>query len=169
MVRIRVLTVGLVGAALLLAGCTAAEPEPEELTVTAAGARYLDAVCPVNDAWDAVDVEVDRLRIAVARGEAGDVAALGEPLVELETLSAKAAETLTAESVAWPGSATAAVESVAETLAADAEQAASIGELDGQEVAAYRWKGAATVGETAAAARAALGLPEDPVAACAAR
>lgn len=167
MVRIRVLIVGLTGAALLLAGCTAAEPEPEELTVTAAGARYLEAVCPVNEAWDAVDVEVERLRIAVARGEAGDTGDLGKLLATLEAQSA--AETLDDPSVAWPGGATPAVESVAKTLADDAEQAGSIAELEAQEAVDYRWDGAATIAETAAAARAALGLPEDPVVACAAR
>lgn len=169
MVRIRVLIVGLTGAALLLAGCTAAEPEPEELTVTAAGARYLEAVCPVNEAWDAVDVEVERLRIAVARGEAGDTGDLGKRLATLEAQSAAAAETLADPSVAWPGGATPAVESVAKTLADDAEQAGSIAELEAQEAVDYRWDGAATIAETAAAARAALGLPEDPVVACAAR
>lgn len=157
------------GAAVLLAGCTAAEPEPEELTVTAAGARYLAAVCPVNDAWDAVDVEVDRLRIVVARGETGDTAALGEQLAVLEDKAAVAAETLADPSVAWPGAATAAIESVAKTLVADAEQAGSAAELNAQEAVDHRWGGAATVAETGAAARAALGLPEDPVTACAAR
>ncbi|MFD1202881.1 hypothetical protein ACFSWE_11740 [Leucobacter albus] len=170
----------LVGASVLgLAGCSAPEPEPEpeELTVTEAGARYLDAVCPVNEAWDEVDAGVDRLRVAGARPAQADAAELSEALgaelsaalTRLEQRSLAAVKTLDDPLVAWPAAAQAAVEEVRDTLVDDAEQASSAAALDGQELSEYRWKDPQGIAEAAARARAALGLPEDPAAACDAR
>lgn len=155
--------------ALALTGCTAPEPEPEELTVTAAGARYLDAICPVNAAWESVDLEIDRLRLVLSRGEAGDTAAIGAALTELEHASTVASETLSDETVAWPAKAEGGVAEVAETLAADAEQAARAAKLPAADLVDYSWEGAKAIGSAAVTTRAALGLPEDLGSACADR
>ncbi|KIP53158.1 hypothetical protein SD72_04845 [Leucobacter komagatae] len=156
-------------ALLPLAGCTAPEPEPEELTVTGAGARYLDAVCPVNGAWDSVDVEVERLRIALARSEAGDETALGAALTTLERRSLAAAENLDDASVSWPADAEDAIAAVRDSLAADAEQARDVAELSAADAVAHEWEGAERIAATSAKARASLGLPDDPEVACEAR
>ncbi|UTX54234.1 hypothetical protein [Leucobacter aridicollis] len=167
--RARFLLGAAVVAVLALTGCSAPEPEPEELTVSAAGARYLDAVCPVNQVWDNVDAALDRLRLAVARGDSADT---GPIIVELEALqksSAAAAERLTDPAVVWPDKAEAAVAAVAETLEADAQQAAEVAGLDADAIAGYSWEGGGTIAGAAADTRAALGLPADAGAACAER
>ncbi|TQL42050.1 hypothetical protein FB468_0030 [Leucobacter komagatae] len=152
-----------------LTGCTAPEPEPEELTVSAAGARYLDAICPVNAAWEGVDLEVDRLRLVLSRGDTGDTAAIGGALADLERASTAASETLSDETVAWPAKAEGGVAEVAETLAADAEQAARAAKLPAVDLVDYSWEGVKAIGSAAAATRAALGLPEGVGSACADR
>lgn len=156
-----ILAIGLLG----LTGCSAA-PEPDELTVTAAGARYLDAVCSVNAAWDTVDVEVDRLRISVARGESGDTRAIETALAALGRETDNAMALLDDESVGWPQSAVSAISRVLNTLEADTEQIAAVAELPGRELADYSWSGAENAAASAAAARTALGLPEEAGLAC---
>jgi hypothetical protein len=123
------------------------------LSATTAGGVYLDAVCPVNAAWDEVDVELDRLRIAVARGgdEEIDTSRFADAMERVAEASSDAGKRLDTEQQSWPAQAEPAVESVRETLQADRKQALSVAKLDAEE----------------AEARAALGLPEDPVAACA--
>ncbi|WP_024356367.1 hypothetical protein [Leucobacter chironomi] len=172
--RVRRAPIGALACLLLvggLAGCAAPEPppEPEVLSATKAGGVYLDAVCPVNAAWDDADAELDRLRIAVARG--GDVqidtARFATAMERVAEASAEAGEQLDTEQQSWPAVAEAPVASVRKTLQADRKQAASVAKLDAAEAVAYAWQGAAESGEAAAAARAALGLPDDPEAACA--
>lgn len=160
-----------VASILVLAGCAAdaPEPDPEELTVTEAGARYLAAICPVNSAWDAVDVEVDRLRVELARGEAGSTDPIGSALTKLERKTVAALELLDDATVAWPVAAQDPIAAVRDTLTTDAEQAATVAELSGRDLVAYSWDGAGAISSAAAEARAALGLPEDPAAACDAR
>lgn len=172
MVRVKNLSVLAAAAILLLSGCAGGapeEPEPEELTVTEAGARYLEAICPVNDTWDAVDLEVDRLRVEVSRGEPGDTDPLAAALKQLERSALAAAKLLDDASVAWPAAAESAVADVRDTLTDDAKQAEKAAKLDGREAVDYSWDGAGDIGAAAAKARAALGLPEDPAAACDAR
>lgn len=173
--RPRSALLGALACALLaggIAGCAPQSepaPEPEVLSVTTAGGVYLDAVCPVNAAWDEVDVELDRLRIAVARGgdEEIDTSRFADAMERVAEASSDAGKRLDTEQQSWPAQAEPAVESVRETLQADRKQALSVAKLDAEEAAAYDWKGAAEAGEAAAEARAALGLPEDPVTACA--
>ncbi|GAA1581071.1 hypothetical protein [Leucobacter aridicollis] len=167
--RARILTGLAAVAALTLAGCSAPEPEPEELTVTAAGSRYLDAVCPVNDVWDSVDAELDRLRLAVSRGDSADTGPLATQLQALQEASAIAAESLADPAVAWPDGASSAVAAVAESLDADARQAGEVAELSAAAIADYAWEGGGAVADAAADTRAALGLPADAGAACADR
>lgn len=147
-------------------------PEPERLTISQAGARYLNAVCPVNSAWDEVDVEIDRLRIAMARDSADsevDARLFGEAMHELGAASARAEAELGDESVAWPQGAQHAIAKVRESLTADAEQAETAAAFTAIEASGYSWKGADQLARAAGDARAALDLPEDPEVACAAR
>ena len=162
----------IAGAALLLlVGCApepgedAVPPEPEVLTASKAGGIYLDAVCPVNDAWDELDVEVDRLRIAHARGET-EMGRFHEAALALGEASEGAAKLLEPKNKAWPEDAVDEVEAVRASLRTDAKRAKSVAELPIAEAAVYVWPGAAEAGAEAAAAREALGLPADPIAAC---
>ena len=153
-------------AAVSLAGCSAPAPEPEELTVSAAGARYLEAVCPVNAAWDGVDVELDRVKLLVSRGEQPDTAGVAAALDKLGAESLAAAEILDDPAVAWPAAAADSIAGVRETLTADAEQAAAVATLGAAELAGYRWEGSGEIATSAADTRAALGLPDDTRDAC---
>ncbi len=145
------------------------EPEVEVLSASRAGGVYLDAVCPVNAAWDAADVELDRLRVAVGRGEAAqaDTRLFADAMEAVAAASGRAAEGLDTEQQEWPRSTEAAVEAVRDTLEADRKQAKRVAKLDAGEAVGYAWQGAAESAQAASEARAALGLPEDPVAACA--
>ncbi len=150
-----------------LAGCAPEPPaEPEQLTASEAGGVYLDAVCPVNAAWDRVDLEVDRLRLAVGRGE-GDTAALADEFERLGAASGKAAKELDPEANTWPKGAEAPVERVRKSLIADEKQTAKAAKLDAEDLVGYAWPGADEAAGAAAEARAALGLPADAESACA--
>ncbi len=158
-------------AALILTGCSAApapDPEPEVLSASAAGAAYLDAVCPVNAAWDQADAALERLRVAVSLGER-DTEALSKALDGVAEASRTAASGLDPEQFTWPRPARAAVADVRKTLIADRAQAAKVAKLDAVDALAYSWSGADESAAASAAARAALELPEDPEAACAQR
>ncbi|MEV8337428.1 hypothetical protein [Leucobacter sp. NPDC077196] len=161
---------GAVVLALCATGCAAPEPppKPEALSVTRAAAVYLEAVCPVNDAWDEADVELDRLRLATQRGVEASTSEFAASMTEIAERSAAAASSLTSDERTWPDAATDAVAAVAETLEADRDQAERVAELSAAEAAAYQWEGAVDIGSTAAEARAALELPADADAACAA-
>lgn len=152
-----------------LAACSAPEPEPpRELTISDAGGVYLEAVCPVNDAWDLADVEVDRLRLAVARGEVdADTEPFADAIRTVAQADVAAAERLGSERQIWPEHAADAVAAVVETLEAERAQARRVAKLDAEEIAAYEWAGAAESAAASAAARKALELPDDGAAACA--
>ncbi|MBK0420979.1 hypothetical protein JD292_02635 [Leucobacter sp. CSA2] len=154
--------------ALPLAGCSAgpaAPPEPRKLSASQAGGAYLDAVCPVNAAWDEADVQIDRLRLALERGD-GSPEAAQRALVSAGTASATAAKRLDPAVSEWPEAAAPAVENVRQTLIEDERQAARVAKLSAEELANYTWKGAEESGKAAAAARKALALPDDPAFAC---
>lgn len=153
-----------------LAGCAPEPaPEPAALNISDAGARYLDAVCPVNAAWNAVDLEIDRLALAADHGEPGDTRPFQGALAKVEQRSLQAAEVLADETVAWPAEAEAAVAKVAKSLEADAAQAAEVTLLSADEIVAYRWKGAAATAKSGSDTRLALGLPAEADVACEAR
>jgi hypothetical protein len=120
------------------------EPEPEVLSASQAGGVYLDAVCPVNAAWDEADVM-------------GEVADARE----------RAAERLETKQQEWPRGTETAVEAVRDTLESDRKQARKVAKLDAADAVGYAWLGAEESAAAAAGARTALGLPEDPIAACA--
>ena len=162
-------TCGIGLAALAVAGCASSEPEPppEPLTASAAGAVYLDAVCPVNAAWDEADVELDRLRLAEARGASPSTDDFAAAMRAVSEQSGEAARVLESEKRVWPTDAQTAVSAVAQTLAADQKQAERVAALRAADAVAYTWAGAADMGRAASDARAALGLPEDADAACA--
>lgn len=155
----------------LLAAC-APEPKqapPEALTVSGAGAVYLASVCPVNDAWDLADVEVDRLRLAIARGESDvDTDAFARAMRGVASADKRAAERLGSKQQTWPNGTGPAVDAVIDTLDSERKQAKKVAKLDAADAAAYEWKGAEESAEAAAAVRAALELPQDASAACAA-
>lgn len=146
----------------------APEPEPEPLTVSTAGAAYLDAVCPVNAAWDDADLQIDLLRIAVERGD-GDTRAYAASMRRVAEVSRDSADRLADEDRAWPADAADAVAAVADTLTADAEQAEKVAELEAKPAVTHQWEGADDVASTSRAARQALGLPDSGEAACAQR
>lgn len=151
---------------LLLSGCSEAEPaEPEVLSASVAGGVYLDAVCPVNDAWDAADLELDRLRLALGRGE-GDAREIAAALREVAAASKTAAAELSSEEQTWPKAAQDPVAAVRKTLLDDKAQAERAAKLSVKELAAYSWEGSVEVATAAAEARAALDLPADAVLAC---
>lgn len=152
--------------ALFGAGC-APEPDPEPvvLTTTEAGSVYLDAVCPVNSAWDEADLEIDRLRIAIERGEA-DTTAFASAMTELSEAHTAAAEALQPEDSTWPSGAQDEVAAVQKSLLGDGEEALEVAELSAEKVTTYSWRGAKQAAATGAAAREVLGITEDPVTAC---
>lgn len=165
-----VAAVAAAGAVLLvLSGCGRAEPEPKKLTASEAGTQYLSAVCPVNDAWDRADVELDRLRLVAARGSAAtqvNPKPFSSAIGVVGTESARAAEQLGSAGIVWPKAAAPAIAEVRDSLAADAAQAARVAKLDATAAIEYRWDpGAAAASD--ARARAALGLTGDPQIACA--
>lgn len=152
---------------LLLPGCAPEPaPEPEVLSATAAGHAYLDAVCPVNEAWGEVDLAVDDLRIALARGDSDVGTEPFEDAVDgLETAIGAAVEQLGSEQRTWPREARDEIADVRESLRADAEQLAELRGLSADEAAGYSWS-SGDAAEAGAAARAALQLPDDAEAAC---
>ena len=151
---------------LSAAACAEPEPEPETLSLTRAAEVYLEVVCPVNEAWDVADVELDRLRLAIHRGGESSTTAFADAMAEVADRSETAASSLTSSRRAWPDSAKDPVAAVAETLVADREQAEHVVALPAEEIVAYRWKGVDGIGTAAAEARAALDLPADADAAC---
>lgn len=171
------LTAFALTASVALTGCsgqlgqTPPAPEPEVLSATEAGGIYLDAVCPVNVAWDEADIELDRLRLTVSRGEADTrrFAAAMEQVGLASKAAAKALDpdTLDGDGHVWPASALDEIAEVRATLLDDEKQAADVAKLPAQEATIYSWKGADAVGAAAHAARDALGLPEDGANACA--
>lgn len=153
----------------MLAACapeTAPEP-PEALTVSGAGAVYLASVCPTNDAWDLADVEVDRLRLAVARGQTdADTTAFADAMRAVARADERASARLGSKRQTWPADTEEAIEAVVASLDAERNQAKRVAKFDASEVAEYVWKGAEESSQASAAARAALQLPEDASAAC---
>lgn len=165
----RALVAGLAAVTLLLAGCAAGDPEPvepEPLTATQAGGLYLSAVCPVNTAWDDVDLELDRLRLAVGRGDA-DPRALARALTDVAEASERATQALDPADAGWPAQAAPAIAEVRDTLRADRSQALRVAKLPAEELAVYEWQGSGEIAEAAATARSALALPADAATACA--
>lgn len=163
---------GIVAGLLLLAGCTPEpEPEPEVLTASEAGGAYLDAVCPVNAAWDIADAELEQLRLALARGTASetklaDAKRVSDALERVAAASSAAAKRLAPTATTWPEDAQAAVDDVRETLVTDREQVKRVVKLPPHKLTRYEWDGAEETATAAARAREALGLPEDADAAC---
>ena len=167
-----------VAATLLLAGCTGAgsadpapEDAPEVLSATEAGGIYLDAVCPVNAAWDDADLELERLRLTVSRG-GDDTRRFAAAMQKVAKQSGAAAHELDPKVLdrgghAWPATALDEIEAVQKTLKADEKQAAKVAKFDAAQVLEYTWKGSTELGTAASAARAALGLPADGENACA--
>ncbi|WP_026139618.1 hypothetical protein [Leucobacter salsicius] len=174
----RVLTLAIVATAgLLLAGCSGqggppeAAPEPEVLSASEAGGIYLDAICPVNAAWDAADVELERLRLTLSRGE-DDTRRFAAAMNEVAAASKTAAQELDPKTLdeaghAWPKTAISDIKAVQKTLTDDQKQAARVAKLTGSEVLNYAWQGSEEVGAAASAAREALALPADGQSACA--
>ena len=163
----------MVAATLFVSGCApepaateATPPPPEPLTASKAGKLYLDAVCPLDEVWGEVDVELDRLRIAVGRGDT-DTTRFADAMRRLADASAHASELLDATGQSWPKDAAAEVAAVRKTIEADEKQARAVAKMPASQAVQYAWDGAADIGTTASAARAVLGLPVDPDAACA--
>lgn len=161
---------GLVPAVvLLLSGCAVGAPEPSEpeaLSASKAGGVYLSAVCPVNDEWDRVDLEIDRLRLALGRG-GGSPRDAARALSDLADASARAEKALTPKHQSWPAEAETAIEAVRDTLRADQAQALRIAKLPADELVDYAWQGSDEIATAAVEARSALGLPADAEDACA--
>lgn len=152
--------------ALALAACAPEpEPEPDLLTASEAGALYLDAVCPLNAVWDEADVEIDRLRIQVERGEDG-TQAFAASMTRVAEASDEAGRMLAHEDYAWPAAVQPEIDDVRASLQNDAAQALEVAEMSAAEAADYTWQGMDAAAESGARAREALELPEDPVAAC---
>lgn len=164
----RALCAVIIAALAVTAGCATQDPEPtrpEPLTASAAGGVYLHAVCPVNAAWDRVDLEVDRLRLALKRGTA-DTHEFASALKAMAVASEEATKLLAPKDHTWPKAAKAPVSAVRETLLADEKQAPKVAKLSAQEVVVYAWNGSEKIAQSAAEARVALGLPADAELAC---
>lgn len=158
------------GGALLLAGCTGAqaktEPaEPRKLSASQAGGAYLEAVCPVNTAWGEADLEIDRLRLTLDRGDA-DPSGARSALRTVGQASGTAADALDPKRNEWPKAAAPAIAKVRETLVADQKELTRVEKLDAKKLADYSWQGGEAAGAAAADARNALKLPDDPAFAC---
>lgn len=161
----------VVATASLLASCAlhadrAGDSEPVRLSASAAGERYLEAVCPLNAAWDAVDLEVDRLRLAKEQSVDADVSFFRDAIGSVAKLSDTARQSLIDDGVVWPQEARDAISRVGASLEADATLARDVEKLTPEDIVTFVWPSAETVADSAAEARAALELPEDPVAAC---
>lgn len=163
---------GVVGvvAVLTLVGCASEpEPTPEVLTATQAGGTYLDAVCPVNDAWGEMDLAVDKLRIAVGRGDTDSAALdalLDDAVEQLQGAMTSAIKMLGKDEHTWPTGTQDEVEDVRDALQIDAEQLEEFEKLPADEAASYAWD-PGDAPEAGAAARSVLGLPDDAIEACA--
>lgn len=156
----------------LLTGCAPEpEPEPVQLTITEAGGAYLDAVCPVNDSWDEVDLAVDQLRLSLDAGGDQDVAMerLTVALKGLGSSSVQGAKALDDGDQLWPADSARLIGEVADSLRADQKEAKRVLTLTPQKAADVTWPDTAASVAAAAAAREALGLPADSALACADR
>ncbi|MBP1324792.1 hypothetical protein JOF28_000024 [Leucobacter exalbidus] len=174
--RARAAALAIAATGLLLAGCSAGagsaepKPKPEVLSASEAGGIYLDAVCPVNQAWDAADVELDRLRLTISRGEP-DTRRFASAMNKVAAASKTAAndldpKTLDTDGHVWPKDALTEVAAVQRTLTSDQAQATKVAKFGVNQVLGYEWDGAEDLGAAASAARAALGLPADGENAC---
>lgn len=140
------------------------------LTITQAGGAYLDAVCPVNDAWDDLDLAVDQFRLALDGGNSsGAEDRFTEALTALGTKSRTAARTLEDSDQIWPAGAASSVEEVAESLREDFDESVRAAKLDPEDAVALTWPGATESAAAASAVREALGLPAEGREACAER
>ena len=169
LVRRGILAGCVAAAALLVTGCATSAPEPSEpevLSASKAGGLYLSAVCPVNAEWDRVDLEIDRLRLALGRDEASTRDA-ARALTDLAKASERSAKLLEPKRQSWPSVAEPAIDAVRETLRADRTQALRVAKLPAVELGGYVWQGGDEIAAAAAEARAALGLPADAEDACA--
>ncbi|WP_244304641.1 hypothetical protein [Leucobacter viscericola] len=152
----------------LTAGCAAQDPKPQKpevLTASRAGGVYLDAVCPINEAWDSADYELDRLRLVVGRGGSNSKA-FAASMQGVAEASATAAKQLAPKDQAWPEEAKAHIAEVRDTLLADQKQALKVAKLPAKDAVVYTWQDREDIGVAAAEARASLGLPADPELAC---
>ena len=163
----------LLTALTAVTGCAGqAEPEPERLTVTGAGTVYLEAVCPINAAWDEADAAIDALRIVVARepaDTAAEASALTHAIAALGTVNDETEQAITQLDPAthtWPDIALDPVEDVREQLRLSVEQVDRVRALEATEMAEHQWV-AGESSDVAAAARASLGLPDTAEVACA--
>lgn len=153
----------------LTAGCAAQDPEPQKpevLTASLAGGLYLEAVCPVNGAWDRADLELDRLRFLLRRGDA-DTREFASAMKNVAAASGTAAKQLAPKDRAWPKDAKTHIAEVRNTLLTDQKQALKVAKLSAEDAAEYVWQGSDDIAASAAEARASLGLPADPELACA--
>ncbi|WP_244302875.1 hypothetical protein [Leucobacter coleopterorum] len=152
----------------LTPGCAAHDPKPQKpevLTASKAGGLYLDAVCPVNEAWDSADLELDRLRLALGRGGT-NTKEFAAAMKSVSGASATAARQLAPKDQAWPEEVKPHIADVRDTLLADQKQALKVAKLPAKEVAAYEWQGRDDIAASASEARVSLGLPADPELAC---
>lgn len=120
----------------------------------------------MNEEWDRVDLEIDRLRLGLGRDEASTRDA-ARALTDLAEASERSAKLLEPKHHSWPSTAEPAIEAVRDTLRADRTQALRVAKLPADELAGYAWQGIAEIGTAAAEARSALGLPADAEDACA--
>lgn len=158
-------------AACLVSCAPEADPpaEPTVLTLTSAAETYLDAVCPLNSAWDRVDTRVDALRQAISAGSPESGALLHAVRSELRhtaQVGERAAAALGAADLKWPAEAEASVGAVIDSLQRDATEIGQVLELSAERTAAYTWADPGTADALAGRVRADLGLPDDPRAAC---
>lgn len=150
---------------LAASGCSRAEPEPEvvQLGKSAAAERYLEVVCPSNDAWDRLDAAIDELRLTEALGDPDPEearAAAAEVKRENKALIAG----LEDPALAWPSPARGPIEELVAAVSAEQRALTEITTGTAAEILAQQWP---AEGGAAAAARAALGLTESPEASCA--
>ena len=152
------------GLGLLLAGCSAApEAPPTPLTLSEAGTGYLRIVCPLNERWDRLDLTVDVLRQSPNPG-AAELTAAKRAAESLREASEQALRDLDEAEPTWPAAAAPALGEVREQIAAEVSTLKTVPTLDRDAFLALSWPDA---GDSAAQARRALDLDDDPDRNCA--
>lgn len=145
----------------MLVGCQAAEtPEaaPEPLTLSEAGARYLGIVCPLNADWDRLDLTVDVLRQHPNAG-AAELAAAKAAAAQLSAANSDALAELDQAEGSWPSAASPAIAELRAQIDAEITVLGRAARADQEAFLALAWP---DPGDSAARARAALQLSDDP-------
>jgi hypothetical protein len=151
---------------LAVTACTAIDDRPaDKLSVSQAADQYLSVVCPVNDAWNALDLSIDNLRLELDHGHA-DAADATQKLKRFEKVATRAATELRKQRDSFPKSVHEPAADVADALERDADTAAKAVKLDAQKLAEFSWPNTEDTAQKTQIARKKLSLSADATTSC---